>query len=544
MDNLEQGTKLSVLIRGYITKNDERVYSNFSNMFSVATTPGDVTGLGVTRYNATTINLIWNRVSEDSSYTIMRCKEGTAEYETVATIDNCTYSDQGLKVATGYTYKVFAVMSNTTLTTKNEAGTETKSDIRSANDTLLITSTSPNPAYISQYKGGDCRVRVRWNRLSAGDGYILYMKNDAGQYIPLSKIEGITTNEYIQQGLMPGVTYHFMIIPYRMYNGLMYQAEMSNEVDIKPLGTITTSTKAKIYATKKKLKNSKVYKKYSDFSKAVKLSKTNAIPGLSMTNILGFASKKMIVQGICNARGYMLITAYDYKKEENSVVYVLDGSTGKYVCTLVLPDSYHVGGIAYDGRNIWVSTGSKVSCFTIYDLQAAVATMADSVQIGYKTTCPVKTQASFITYYKKKLWIGEHKETTSAKMYSYKINNKKTDSPTLTSVNRMVIPSRTQGVYFFKGGTMLVSRSNQVGEGKSKYYISEIAKYKPNWKTGKTFIKKNSCKGKITMPPMMEGITYKSGYLYVTFESANISNCTYKLDRICAMKYSKIKWKK
>ena len=97
----------------------------------------------------------------------------------------------------------------------------------------------------------------------------------------------------------------------------------------------------------------------------------------------------------------------------------------------------------------------------------------------------------------------------------------------------MVIPSRTQGIYFFKGGTMLVSRSNQVGEGKSKYYISEIAKYKPNWKTGKTFIKKNSCKGKITMPPMMEGITYKSGYLYVTFESANISNCTYRVLVIC-----------
>ena len=107
----------------------------------------------------------------------------------------------------------------------------------------------------------------------------------------------------------------------------------------------------------------------------------------------------------------------------------------------------------------------------------------------------------------------------------------------------MLIPSRTQDVCFLKSGTMIVSRSNQLSESKSKYYISELVKYKPTWKSSGS-IKKNKSKGKITMPPMMEGIAFKSKHLYVTFESANISGCPYKMDRICALKYSKIKWKK
>ena len=46
-----------------------------------------------------------------------------------------------------------------------------------------------------------------------------------------------------------------------------------------------------------------------------------------------------------------------------------------------MPDAYHVGGIVFDGINIWISAGTSVSCFTINDVNYAVSLGQDAVQI-------------------------------------------------------------------------------------------------------------------------------------------------------------------
>ena len=166
------------------------------------------------------------------------------------------------------------------------------------------------------------------------------------------------------------------------------------------------------------------------------------------------------------------------------------------------------------------------------------------MQISYKVNIPVAVQASFLSYYNNILWVGEHKEKSSAKMYGYKIINKET-APVFESKYTMTIPSRTQDVEFINKKNVIISRSNQTSSSASKYYISRMEKYKLNWKKssrGKVALKK--CTGKITMPPMMEGIAYRKGYMYISFESACISSCPYKIDRICTVKSKKLKWRK
>ena len=59
------------------------------------------------------------------------------------------------------------------------------------------------------------------------------------------------------------------------------------------------------------------------------------------------ASSTMCPQAMCKVGHYTLITAYDSSNVFKSVVYVLNADN-VLVKTLVLPDSYHVGGIAYD----------------------------------------------------------------------------------------------------------------------------------------------------------------------------------------------------
>ena len=67
----------------------------------------------------------------------------------------------------------------------------------------------------------------------------------------------------------------------------------------------------------------------------------------------------MVPQGMCIAEQYTLITAYDSDEAAKSVIYVLDFNKN-LVKTLILPDSYHVGGIAYDTANklILITKGS------------------------------------------------------------------------------------------------------------------------------------------------------------------------------------------
>ena len=531
LSELTQGTAKSFLVRPYrYDENKEKVIGNFSELFSAGTKPDDVEGLKVNSTNASGVELSWNKVSEDASYAIYRILEGTSVEVKVALEKDTFYTDTSVSAGYGYTYKVYSYVNDTA--------------IRSDNTAEVITATPPKSTVIKQYKGGDSRARLRWSTVASGTGYIVYMRTPEGLLSEVSRTSDIMMSEYIQMNLLPNTGYKFVVIPYKSYNGTDYYAEPSNEVSVTTTGVCVTSTKAAVFKTNKKLKKSKTYKKYAEFTKKVDLNKSIIMPGVINTNVYGFAADGMVTQSICCAGDYILISAYDSDGEENSVVYVVKRNTGKYITTLVMPDAYHVGGIVFDGINIWISAGTSVSCFTINDVNYAVSLGQDAVQISYKVNIPVAVQASFLSYYNNILWVGEHKEKSSAKMYGYKIINKET-APVFESKYTMTIPSRTQDVEFINKKNVIISRSNQTSSSASKYYISRMEKYKLNWKKsslGKVALKK--CTGKITMPPMMEGIAYRKGYMYISFESACISSCPYKIDRICTVKSKKLKWRK
>lgn len=531
IDKLAHGTTMNILVWPYVKSDSgQKKYGIFSDMLTVSTTPDDVTGLQAACSGSSLIVLNWNKVSDDASYIVYRCSEGQTEYTQIANISDNVYQDNGVKPSTGYYYKVIAYAGNVA--------------VRSVNETVVETATCPDSVFINQYKGGSECVRLRWDKVSAADGYIIYMRKSYEDYHELIRINDISVKEFIQRELTSGETYHFKIAPYKLFLGKEYIAEMSNEVDIKALTMKMTATTAAVYKNNKKLKKSALYKTYKDFVKALNLKKTMIAPGIKNTNVNGFASSGMVIQAVTNAGKYMLMTAYDQKGEENSVIYVLNRDNGRYITTILLPDAFHVGGIAYDGQNVWVSAGNAVSCFDFKYVKTAVALGEDYYQVNYKVTCPVLTQASFVSYYKGCLWVGAHIETSGTTMYGYKVSGKKGDSPAITKQYSMKIPSRTQDVLFLSNGTMIVSCSNQISSA-NKYYISCLRRYKPEFgKKKKGKIKPGKSTGKFTMPPMLEGIAYKGGYLYASFESASITGCKYKMDRICALKYKSIKWSK
>lgn len=119
----------------------------------------------------------------------------------------------------------------------------------------------------------------------------------------------------------------------------------------------TTSTEARIYSD---FTTSPAYKNYSQFASLYVSKYSKPIPGLAHTDVNGTDCTNMVPQGICFAKDYLIISAYDANGSCNSVLYVISTADRSYLMTVVLPTKAHVGGVAFDGTYLWVSNGIKM----------------------------------------------------------------------------------------------------------------------------------------------------------------------------------------
>lgn len=88
---------------------------------------------------------------------------------------------------------------------------------------------------------------------------------------------------------------------------------------------------------------------------------------------------------------------------------------------------------------------------------------------------------------------------------------------------------------------MILSRSYRTKKSKSGY-ISQIRTYKPSFGAPKSSGKvlKNAALKVTTMPPMVEGLAVYGTYTYALFSSSYYTSCKYPVDRVIAMKTSKL----
>ena len=273
----------------------------------------------------------------------------------------------------------------------------------------------------------------------------------------------------------------------------------------------------------------------------MKYGKSFPLPGLITTNINGFSSTRMCPQGITFAEDYILLTAYDMAGEENSVIYVVHKDTNELLTTLVLPNKNHVGGISFDGVNVWISNGTRVSSILFSDVEEAAEKGDEYSLAQYATTSnALGISASYITYYDDKLWIGSYNELKSTRMFSYDIEDKD-NKPYLVKEDTIIMPTRVQGLAFTDDGVLIMSRSCQLYQG-LRGYMRQIDVYEPafNMKSDEGIIPLGESVNTLAMPSMGEGIAIEGSYLYMSFESAVFDTASYQMDRVCAFKTSAI----
>lgn len=495
-----------------------------SDTVIAATAPEAVTGLTVTGTSASTIALSWDAVPGATGYIVYRSKASANNFSVCKVTDSAVYTDKKLTSGTAYQYKVCAYTYDQTF----------------LGEVSEITVTSTNAAtMVLKLKTGEGKIRVTWSKVTGVSAYDIYIGDDENGYALAVSRKSTYTCTYTIEGLDTGCSYSVYAIARRTYKGTAYDSDPSTENTVEITEIAPTNTDAKFFTTKKAFANSAAYKNITFFRKYLNYSKSYIIPGLITTNVGGFSSNTMCPQAIAFAGSYLLQTAYDTAAEENSVIYVIDKASKGLVTTLVLPSKAHVGGITFDGMNIWVTRGTSLSSFPFSQVLEAVSSGAAYYTVKFNTTMEVGLTASYVTYYNDRIWVGSYNELETTKMYSFTIDSKDT-VPELTKSETVKMPTRVQGIAFTGDGTLIMSRSCQLYAG-LRGYMRQLDLYQPTYSedTG-NLVSLGSVVNTVEMPSMNEGIAINGSYLYVLYESAAFEKASYQMDRICAFKLTSL----
>lgn len=497
----------------------------FSEVKPVAPKPSAVTNVRIDKCVKTKITLSWDAASGATGYAVFYRLATDTTYTLGGDTTALTHQVTGLKAGKDYYFVVYAYAADSTN--------------RSDPSPEILAGTAPTIPKIKQLNGGDKRVKVYWKKSASAQSYRIYLSTKA------KKGYALNTEVPVEDALLRGIdglkqntTYYVKVEAVRTVNG-MELTSRSDAVSATTGKAKATSKAAKHYKNKKKFVKSKAFLNYKQFRKLMQYSQSFIVPGLKVTNVAGFNATRMVPQSIFFTDEYLLISAYDYDKKLESVIYVMDKETKKYVTTVVLPHKGHVGGMASDGTNLWLAYGKNVQCLKMSTIEASEVMEKKYTEIyRFTTACPLGQTASYVTFYKDRLWVGAYNEQTEKNVYVYQIDNKE-ETPTLTQTNQMMMPNRTQGIAFTKNGRMIVSRSCQTKAGR-RGFMSQLEVYKPSLDFDQTVLKRKKKKKTVQLPPMNEGVAVDGSYTYVIYESSAFSECEAPVDRVTAFKTKKI----
>ena len=241
------------------------------------------------------------------------------------------------------------------------------------------------------------------------------------------------------------------------------------------------------------------------------------IPGMPSTREQDYAQNmtstdNQCPQGICITEDYYMITAYNTDDSESlGALYIFDKETGEYMVTLGMKKNSHLGGLTYDGRNVWICHSDTRSLERLsYSYIKKIAESRPKIFVdatGMFEEYRVANMPSCITWHDGILWVATHNTLFKSIMISYKYQDGE-----LMEQQRYQIPEKVQGIAFDEQDRVYLSTS--YGRSNSSYL-----KIYQNVDAMDT--KPRAPELKVEMPPCSEEINYADGNIYVLFESAS-----------------------
>jgi len=237
------------------------------------------------------------------------------------------------------------------------------------------------------------------------------------------------------------------------------------------------------------------------------------MPGTISNNFMQqtIAADNQIPQGIALTKEFILITAYSSISKKNpGSLYIFNREHGEYLSTIRMKAGSHLGGIAYDGENVWVCHSENWTLEKIpyyYIQKAAKLKIGTSIDVSNASLFyKIKNRPSCVTFHKGKLFVATQSPFFDSEMVSYTFNGKK-----LTRQDIYRIPKNVQGVTFNDEDKVYLSTS--LGRKKSSYLRIYNSLSSMNKNTSNTLLN-------VEMPPCSEELDIYDEKLYIVFESA------------------------
>ena len=224
-----------------------------------------------------------------------------------------------------------------------------------------------------------------------------------------------------------------------------------------------------------------------------------------------------IPQGLCIVNDVVYITAYDGKKEKNSVIFEITEDNSYR--TIVLDTTAHVGGIAYDEINnlFWVcDTNGTISSYDYEDVIKNDYAISKSKKINVNDNDLINhkgnASAAFISIFNNKIYIGNFSTDDNGILKCYELTND--GQINFETLKIYKIPNNVQGVTFYeyKNDTYILFSESY---GRFKNSILEICLF-----DGNVTNYRNTYSLKYETPRMMEEIIIDDdNNLLMLFES-------------------------
>lgn len=225
-------------------------------------------------------------------------------------------------------------------------------------------------------------------------------------------------------------------------------------------------------------------------------------------------SRSQCPQGICLSDEYIMVTSYSTEDDCLGELLIFDRTSGEFLVTLGMDPNSHLGGIAFDGKNVWVCNSYTRSIERIsYDF---IQMMAESNKGGVIDATDVvdifrvENTPSCITCYGGRLWIATHTKYFDSKAVAYYYDP---DQKKLKTLGKYRIPSQVQGITFGDDGKVYLSTS--YGRKNSSYLKVYQSIISLSTKPKKPVLQ-------VEMPPGSEELDYQDDCLFVIFESAGL----------------------
>ena len=299
-----------------------------------------------------------------------------------------------------------------------------------------------------------------------------------------------------------------------------------------------TNTDPALYKTEKQLKRM-VSLRFRKLSKQVR--RMYVIPGLKTAESLQGEFRapavctSMTPQGLCVTEQYLFISAYCHTGRHNSVLFMLDRTTGEYIKTIVLGSRAHVGGIAYDPehRNVWVAGGvngvAKAGCYTLDSLVEYDIHGNEPLPAFRNYTLSSIARNSYMTYAERALLVGLFRKNGESVLEWFRLaeDGGLSTNPELMNLLRQNLPdddgddivetdfsaitsSIIQGISY-DPPWLLFSKS---------YGIFDSAIQVHGWAEGRASFRNHEADQEVRFPQKLEQICVADGELYCLFESA------------------------